>query len=54
MDYFIVDINMASYVELVGVSGPFTTKFDHRPVMMKVDFNKVSRGPAPLAQGHIG
>ena len=36
---------MASYVELVGVSGPFTTKFDHRPVMMKVDFNKVSRGP---------
>ena len=45
LDYFLVDINMASYVELVGVAGPFTTQYDHRPVIMKVDFNKVSRGP---------
>ena len=36
---------MASFVELVGVSGTFTTKFDHRPVILKADFNKVSRGP---------
>ena len=45
LDYFLVDSNMASFVELVGVSGPFTTKFDHRPVILKADFNKVSRGP---------
>ena len=35
---------MASFVELVGVSGPFTNSFDHRPVIIKVDFIKVSRG----------
>ena len=45
LDYFLVDTNMASFVELVGVAGPFTTQHDHRPVIMKVDFNKVSRGP---------
>ena len=45
LDYFLVDTAMASYVELVGVSNTFTSAFDHRPVIMKVDFNKVSRGP---------
>ena len=36
LDYFIVDSNLASYVELVGASAPFTSDFDHRPVMMKI------------------
>ena len=36
---------MASFVELVGVSNTFTSDLDHRPVIMKVDFNKVKRGP---------
>ena len=45
LDYFLVDTSLASFVELVGVASPFTTSFDHRPVMMKIDFNKVSRGP---------
>ena len=45
LDYFLVDSTMASFVELVGVSKTFTSDFDHRPVIMKVDFNKVKRGP---------
>ena len=36
LDYFIVDSNLASYVELVGAFAPFTSDFDHRPVMMKI------------------
>ena len=45
LDYFLVDTSLASYVELVGVSAPFTASFDHRPVILKIDFNKVTRGP---------
>ena len=45
LDYFLVDTSLASYVELVGVSAPFTASFDHRPVILKLDFNKVTRGP---------
>ena len=45
LDYFIVDTGLASFVQLVGVSAPFTSKFDHRPVLLNVDFNKVDRGP---------
>ena len=45
LDYFLVDTAMASFVDLVGVSTPFTSTFDHRPVIMKIDFNKVKRGP---------
>ena len=45
LDYFLVDTAMASYVEVTGVSSPYTSAFDHRPVIMKVDFNKVRRGP---------
>ena len=45
LDYFLVDTAMASYVELVGVSNAFTSTFDHRPVLLKLDFNKIQRGP---------
>ena len=45
LDYFIVDTSLASYIQLVGVSGPFTSNFDHRPIMLNLDFNKVKRGP---------
>ena len=45
LDYFIVDTGLASFVQLVGVSAPFTSSFDHRPVILNVDFNKVDRGP---------
>ena len=45
LDNFLVDTSLASYVELVGVSAPFTASFDHRPVILKIDFNKVTRGP---------
>ena len=45
LDYFLVDTAMASYVELVGVSNAFTSAFDHRPVLLKLDFNKIQRGP---------
>ena len=45
LDYFIVDTGLASFVQLVGVSAPFTTAFDHRPVILNLDFNKVNRGP---------
>ena len=45
LDYFIVDAGLASYVQLIGVSAPFTSDFDHRPVIMNIDFNKVKRGP---------
>ena len=45
LDYFIVDSGLASYVQLIGVAAPFTSDFDHRPVIMNIDFNKVKRGP---------
>ena len=45
LDYFIVDAGLASFVQLIGVSTPFTSAFDHRPVIMNIDFNKVTRGP---------
>ena len=45
LDYFIVDTGLASFVQLVGVSATFTSSFDHRPVILNVDFNKVDRGP---------
>ena len=45
LDYFIVDAGLASYVQLIGVSAPFASGFDHRPVIMNIDFNKVTRGP---------
>ena len=45
LDYFIVDTGLASFVQLVGAAAPFTSKFDHRPVLLNVDFNKVDRGP---------
>ena len=45
LDYFIVDTSLASFTQLVGVSGPFTSAFDHRPIILNVDFNKVERGP---------
>ena len=45
LNYFIVDTGLASFVQLVGVSAPFTSSFDHRPVILNVDFNKVDRGP---------
>ena len=45
LDYFIVDTGLASFTQLVGVSGPYTTEFDHRPIILNIDFNKVKRGP---------
>ena len=45
LDYFIVDTGLASFVQLVGAAAPFTSKLDHRPVLLNVDFNKVDRGP---------
>jgi exonuclease III len=38
LDYFIVDTGLASFVQLVGAAAPFTSKFDHRPVLLNVDF----------------
>ena len=45
LDYFIVDTGLASFTQLVGVSGPYTSAFDHRPIILNIDFNKVERGP---------
>ena len=45
LDFFLVDSNLASYVQAIGPSEPFTRQYDHKPVMMKIDFDKVSRGP---------
>ena len=36
LDYFIVDAGLASFVQLIGVSTPFTSAFDHRPVIMNI------------------
>ena len=44
LDFFLVDSNLASYVQAIGPSEPFTRQYDHKPVIMKVDFDKVSRG----------
>ena len=44
LDFFLVDSNLASYVQAVGPSEPFVQSYDHKPVMMKVDFDKVTRG----------
>ena len=45
LDYFLVDTDLASFVELVGVAHHFTSQCDHRPVIMNIDYGKVKRGP---------
>ena len=45
LDYFLVDTDLASFVELVGVAHHFTSQCDHRPVTMNIDYVKVRRGP---------
>ena len=45
LDFFLVDTNLASYVMTVGPSEPFARPYDHKPVIMTLDFDKVNRGP---------
>ena len=45
LDYFLVDSNLASYVQTIGPSEPFAKPYDHKPVIMVLDFDKVTRGP---------
>ena len=44
LDFFLVDSNLASYVQAIGPSEPFVQSYDHKPVIMKIDFDKVTRG----------
>ena len=44
LDYFLVDNEMRSFVELVGAAEPFNPDYDHRAILLKVDFCKVKRG----------
>ena len=45
LDFFLVDTNLASFVMTVGPSEPFARPYDHKPVIMTLDFDKVTRGP---------
>ena len=44
LDYFLVDNEMRSFVELAGAAEPFNPDYDHRAILLKVDFCKVKRG----------
>ena len=44
LDYFLVDNELRSFVELVGAAEPFNPEYDHRAILLKVDFCKVKRG----------
>ena len=44
LDYFLVDNEMSSFIELVGAAEPFNPEYDHRAILLKVDFCKVQRG----------
>ena len=44
LDYFLVDSEMRSFIELVGAAEPFNPEYDHRAILLKVDFCKVQRG----------
>ena len=45
LDYFLIDNELGSFVELAGPAEPFNKQFDHRAVLLKVDLSKVQRGP---------
>ena len=45
LDYFLIDNELCSFVELAGAAEPFNSKFDHRAVLLKVDLSRVQRGP---------
>ena len=44
LDYFLVDNELCSFTELVGAAEPFNPNFDHRAILLKLDFCKVQRG----------
>ena len=44
LDYYLVDNELRSFVELVGAAEPFNPDYDHRAILLKVDFCKVQRG----------
>ena len=44
LDYFLVDNELGSFVELVGAAEPWNPAFDHRAVLLKVDLGRVQRG----------
>ena len=44
LDYFLVDNELRSFIELVGAAEPFNPEYDHRAILLKVDFCKVQRG----------
>ena len=44
LDYFLVDNEMRSFVELAGAAEPFNPDYDHRAILLKLDFCKVKRG----------
>ena len=45
LDYFLVDTSLATYIQQVGATTPFNNSFDHRPVILTLDFSNVVRGP---------
>ena len=45
LDYFLVDTSLATFIQQVGVTTPFNHSFDHRPVILTLDFSNVVRGP---------
>ena len=44
LDYFLVDNELGSFIELVGAAEPWNPAFDHRAVLLKVDLGRVQRG----------